>query len=269
MTHPLIFSLAGLAALLPAALFAWRSLGQGAASTQMALTLVAFTGSLVAVVMPVLAAGGWISGLSGTLWLSVAASLGVFLLLGKIKPQSLRLGTLLFPYLILLGVLAAIWSSVPGKVSLAQAPESWLVVHILFSVATYALATIAAMAALSVLFKQRALKRKQQSPFYSSLPSVADGDGLLIGLLMAAGAVLGVGVVTGSALQVITTGSLVPFDHKSVLSLSALVVIAVLIWMHQRVGLRGQRASHLVLATYLLLTLAYPGVKFVTDILIG
>ena len=40
-------------------------------------------------------------------------------------------------------------------------------------------------------------------------------------------------------------------------------------FLHHRTGLRGQRAARLILIAYLLVTLAYPGVKFVTDVLMG
>jgi ABC-type uncharacterized transport system permease subunit len=39
--------------------------------------------------------------------------------------------------------------------------------------------------------------------------------------------------------------------------------------LHYRSGLRGRRAARVVLVAYLLLTLAYPGVKFVTDVLLS
>jgi ABC-type uncharacterized transport system permease subunit len=39
--------------------------------------------------------------------------------------------------------------------------------------------------------------------------------------------------------------------------------------LHWRTGLRGRRATRFVLTAYLLLTLAYPGVKFVRDVLLS
>jgi ABC-type uncharacterized transport system permease subunit len=38
---------------------------------------------------------------------------------------------------------------------------------------------------------------------------------------------------------------------------------------HYRSGMRGRRAARVVLLAYLLLTLGYPGVKFVTDVLMA
>ncbi|HMB77592.1 MAG TPA: cytochrome c biogenesis protein CcsA, partial [Kiloniellaceae bacterium] len=64
-----------------------------------------------------------------------------------------------------------------------------------------------------------------------------------------------------------SAGTLLVFDHKTLFSLSAFGLIALLLLLHQKSGLRGRRAARLVLIAYLLLTLAYPGVKFVTDIL--
>jgi 2C-methyl-D-erythritol 2,4-cyclodiphosphate synthase len=67
----------------------------------------------------------------------------------------------------------------------------------------------------------------------------------------------------------IASGELLAFDHKTVLSLLAFAIIGALLVLQFRSGLRGRRAARLVLAAYLLLTLAYPGVKLVTDVLIG
>jgi len=62
---------------------------------------------------------------------------------------------------------------------------------------------------------------------------------------------------------------LVAFDHKTVLSLAAFAVIGALLFAHKRVGLRGRRAARIALCAWLLLTLAYPGVKFVTSVLMA
>jgi ABC-type uncharacterized transport system permease subunit len=268
MAHPLLFSIAATATLLPVALAALRPRDSNPDMGRAWLALIAFAGSMVAVVMPFITQGAWVSGFSSTLWLSISASLAAFILLSFLKPQVWRLQALFFPYLLLLGLLASVWSGAEAHHELRHKLDALLVLHIFFSVATYALSTVAAVAALAVLLQQRALKRKEPTRLTRSLPSVADGDRLLVTLLLAAGTVLGVGVVTGSVLQLTNYGAVLPFDHKTVLSLVALVVIALLLWLHQSSGLRGRRASQLVLACYLLLTLAYPGVKFVTDVIL-
>lgn len=46
-------------------------------------------------------------------------------------------------------------------------------------------------------------------------------------------------------------------------------MIGVLLAAYRFVGIRGRAAARIVLVAWLLLTLAYPGVKFVTEVLIG
>jgi ABC-type uncharacterized transport system permease subunit len=64
-------------------------------------------------------------------------------------------------------------------------------------------------------------------------------------------------------------GRLLVLDHKTTLSIAAFVAIALLLAAHRFTGIRGQQAARGILLAYLLLTLAYPGVKFVTDVLMS
>jgi ABC-type uncharacterized transport system permease subunit len=63
--------------------------------------------------------------------------------------------------------------------------------------------------------------------------------------------------------------TLLVFDHKTVFSLLAFLVIGILLLLHRVSGLRGRRAARIALLGYLLLTLAYPGVKVVTQIILA
>ena len=88
-------------------------------------------------------------------------------------------------------------------------------------------------------------------------------------LLAVSEAVLALGIATGMARDYLGSGQLIHFDHKTLLAVLAFLGIGALLILHHRSGLRGQRAARLVLLAYLLLTLAYPGVKFITDVVIG
>jgi len=59
------------------------------------------------------------------------------------------------------------------------------------------------------------------------------------------------------------------FDHKTLFSLLTFGIVAGLLVMRTRTGVRGRQSARYVLLAYLLLTLGFPGVKFVTDVLIG
>ncbi|MDH3921061.1 MAG: cytochrome c biogenesis protein CcsA, partial [Rhodospirillales bacterium] len=180
-----------------------------------------------------------------------------------------RLTAILAPYLCILGILATVWGQVPEQGEPYGPTDSWLVVHILVTMATYGLATIAAVAGAGVFLQERALKRKKPTALTRLLPSIADGERLELRLLTIAELGLGVAIVTGMALQYLLSGQVLIVDHRTLLSLLAFAVIGVLLVLHFRSGLRGKRAARWVLVVYLLLTLAFLGVKFVTDVLIG
>jgi ABC-type uncharacterized transport system permease subunit len=180
-----------------------------------------------------------------------------------------KLTPLLLGYLFVLGLLATLWLNEPERPLSGLAPAGWLQVHILVSVVAYGLLTLAAVAGAAVALQERALKTKHPTAFSRQLPAVAEGEALQERLLIASAIVLAVALASGSALSWRETGVLLRLDHKTVLSLATFVVIVVLLWLHHGQGLSGRRAARYVLVAYLLLTLAYPGVKFVTDVVIG
>ena len=148
-------------------------------------------------------------------------------------------------------------------------PGTWFSVHIGVALATYALLTLAAITGLAIFIKERALKLKRSaSGIAPALPSVVDSEMLQSLLLGAAVIVLLCGLATGIALQNNLTGHVLAFDHKTVLSLVTLAILVALWLVNSLFGMRGRTVSRFVLVAYLLLTLAYPGVKFVSEILI-
>ncbi len=260
------FSIAALAALVPATLLTLR-VGKGRDAIFWAALGVAAAGSLAWAAA--LFADRWHTGLSAALWVSISASLIVFIALSAVSAQAWRLAPLLLPYLLVLGVIATVWTQAPERPLPVGAPPVWLGVHIFVSVLTYALLTIAAVAAAAVVLREWALIRKRPIGPTPALPSVADCESLQFRLLIAGEAVLGAGLLTGIATQYGEDGRLVELDHKTLLSVVAFAVIGLLLLAHGRTGVRGRRAARYVLLAYLLLTLAYPGVKFVTDVLLA
>jgi ABC-type uncharacterized transport system permease subunit len=258
--------LAALLSLLPAALLLIRPRPRRD-SVVWSLLLVAVLGpaSLVAVQN----AGGWQPSLSGALWVCVAAAMILFAVIVALNETAWRLLPLLAVYCLLMGLVGTLVAAVPRETLPPANSAAWLDLHIAVSVATYGLATIAAVAAFAGWLQERGLKRRQSSAFLQSLPAIADGERLLQGLLTGAEIVLGIGILSGMATQYFMSGRLLVFDHKTTLSLLAFVVIGVLLLLHWRTGLRGRQATRLVLTAYLLLTLAYPGVKFVRDVLLS
>jgi ABC-type uncharacterized transport system permease subunit len=189
-------------------------------------------------------------------------------LLAAVTRQAWKLTPLILSYLLLLAILALLWQHGPER-ALRGAASPWVVIHIAVSVITYGLVTIAAAAALAASLQENALKRKQPTALTERLPSIADCEYLLVRLLIASEAVLALGLASGLATLYAEQGAVIMIDHKIVLTITAFVVIGGLLIAHFSSGTRGRVVSRWVLVAYLLMTLGYPGVKFVTDVLMA
>ena len=212
--------------------------------------------------------GGWPTGLAAALTVTVAACLTAYTGLCLLAAPAWRLARLLLPYLLVLSLLAAVAHLQGIGRFVAGAPPLWLDVHIVVSLTTYALLTLAAVAALAGVIQARALKRKRPTRFSRALPAVADSEVMEIRLLALTEAVLGAGLMSGMALLYQETGQPWRFDHKTLFSAAAFLVIGALLIARAHSGVRGRAAARLILVAYLLITLAYIGVKFVREILL-
>ncbi len=262
----LALNLSALAALVPASLLAVRpgsSVGMRLWFAIAVAAVGAFGWSIARL------ADQWDPGLGVALWVSVAAILLAFAVVVLARPWAGRLASLLGPYLLVMGAIAVLADRPEPVGVVGRLPEAWVIVHILVSLMTYALATLAAVAGLSVVLKGDALKAKRDSGWRAGLPAVADADRLQFQLLLLALVVLGIGIASGMALEIAETGRLMAIDHKTVLSLVAFLVVAIVLGLHAWSGLRGRRAARVVLVVYLLLTLAYPGVKAIRGVMTG
>jgi ABC-type uncharacterized transport system permease subunit len=259
--------LAPLAAIaqLPPALLAWRR----APGRLAFLAAVAVALALPAGLVFYWIAGGWPTGLAAALWLAVAAAVLAFLVAALASREAAGLAILLGPYLALLGLLGiAVMPAAPRTLDSAV-PSAWLVVHVGAALATYGAVTLAAVAALAILIQERALKTKAPSALSRRLPSVALCERIEIRSLALAAIVLGAGIASGFASAYLSGRGAPPLDHKSVLSLIAFAAIAGILILRRVSGMRGRAAARWVLAAHLALALAYLGVKFVSEILLG
>jgi len=259
-------AVAALIGLLPLGAVAWRGLDGKAAAFWPSLA-VALAGT--AALLGVEARRGWPTGFADALWLSIGACLLAYAVLGALSREGRRLGVVVVPFLAASGLLATIWFSGPARMLYPEVGSIWVAIHVGASLATYALVTLAAGAGVAILVQERAIKRKARGALSNRLPSVAACERIELYLLVAAAIVLGAGVATGMAWSYLQGRSLLPVDHKSVLALIAFVLILGVLALHRLTGLRGRAAARWVLGASLALILAYPGVKFVSEILLG
>lgn len=204
-------------------------------------------------------------GLASALWLTAASVLCVFAVLAWLRPISTRLGTLLFPYLAVLGILALASLRSPGE---TIETSVWGMAHAVIALLANALVTVAAVAALAVVIQERALKAHRRSSLAGRLPGAAESEGVQGILLGIAAVALALGVATGTAVQIEESGRAVIFNHKTVLTVAALVLIAGLSIMDFKSGLGGRRLARGILVSWLVLTLGFLGVIFVKNVIL-
>lgn len=271
MSQNFFLSLTALLTLVPASVYPYRRTGgQGGEGRTLAYwgaLLLAAAGPGMWAILQV--AGQWQTGFSTALWVTVAASMALFLGFSVLHRSAWRLSPLLLPYLLAVGALATLTEDAPAPVLRGGAPGVWIDLHIAISVFTYALLTLSAVASLAAFLQERALKTKRPTALTRFLPPVADSERLQVALLVASEVVLGAGLATGMAVLHFEQGLSLRVDHKTLLSLATFAVVGALLIAQFRTGVRGRTAARMVLIAYLLLTLAYPGVKFVSNILVG
>lgn len=271
MSQNVVLSLTALLSLLPASLFPYSRIGgsgpQGRSTAFWAALGLAVIGPLAWSYVQL--GGAWHTGLSTALWVTIATCMVLFTVLCLMTRPAWRLTPLLLPYLLLVGLLAMLAQGQPEPLLRGAGAGPWIELHIAVSVVTYALLTLAAVASLGSFLQERALKAKRPTPLTRFLPSVAECDRLQVGLLTGSEVVLGIGLITGMAVLYREQG--VPFraDHKTIFSLASFLVIGGLLLAHARTGMRGRAAARIVLIAYLLLTLGYLGVKFVSNVLLA
>ncbi len=136
--------------------------------------------------------------------------------------------------------------------------------HLIFSLLAYAILTLAMLHAIMHLLLDRSLKHKQIGPIVQTLPSLFDLENHMYAQVRTATWLLTLGIMTGIAWQWgYFDHHLDLISHKVILSIFSWIVLLVLLTMRKRAGWQGRRASWMVITAYLLLLLAYFGVRIV------
>lgn len=212
----------------------------------------------------------WRPGFADALWVTIFACLLGYAA-AAVDAAARKLAPIIAPYLAALGLAAVIWADQPHfERAAAQGDHPGLLhVHVAASVAGYALLTLAGLTALAVLIQARALKARRPTLLSRRLPAVADGDRLQYRLMTASALALALGLATGLAKNHLAGASLLKLDHKTLLALLACCIVGGLAALHRFGGVRGRAGARAAVAAHLALTFAFPGVKFVTDVVLG
>ncbi len=145
--------------------------------------------------------------------------------------------------------------------------EKGIGVHILFSILAYSMLGMATVQALLLSVQERHLHNRNPGGFIRALPPMETMENLLFQM-----------IIIGFVLQSMSLASGVVYlddmfaqhlVHKTVLSILAWAVFAILLWGHWRYGWRGRTAVRWTISGFITLLLAYFGSKYVLEILLA
>lgn len=155
----------------------------------------------------------------------------------------------------------------PSEHFLSGEAATGLKLHILISILSYSLFCIAACQAALLAIQNRHLHSKRPGGFVRALPPLETMETLLFRIIAAAFILQSLSLISGALyLDDIFAQHLV---HKTVLSITAWLVFAILLIGRWRFGWRGRTAIRWTMGGFITLLLAYLGSKWVLEVLLG
>ncbi len=135
--------------------------------------------------------------------------------------------------------------------------------HLLISLIAYAVLTLATVHAVMHIMLDRALKKKRLSPMIQALPSLFDIERYMIAQIKAATLLIGLSIVSGLSWQWMAYQHFALLNHKVLLALFSFGVLVLLLIKRRQAGWPTRVVSRVTLTAYILLLLAYFGVKLI------
>ncbi|HEY9148877.1 MAG TPA: cytochrome c biogenesis protein CcsA [Gammaproteobacteria bacterium] len=201
---------------------------------------------------------GFFHVLSLTSWLGA-----VIVLFSALKRPVENLAIVVLPFT---AVALLLQSTVSGGEMQVVVPASGLRAHILLSIFSYSLLAIAALQALLLAVQNRHLRNRHPGGFVRALPPLETMEQLLFQMIGVGYILLSLSLLSGATyIEDIFAQHLV---HKTVLSLAAWLVFAVLLWGRWRYGWRGRVAIRWTLIGFVALMMAYFGSKLVLELIL-
>ena len=141
--------------------------------------------------------------------------------------------------------------------------------HLAMAFAAYALFTIAALHALLIALAEKHLHKAVPPAVVAGLPPLLTLEKLLFRMVQAGFFLLTLTLLSGALFSEEIFGHPAPFNHKTVFGLISWLIFAALLLGRRIYGWRGRTAIYWTLTGFISLMLAYVGVKFVVEVLLG
>jgi ABC-type uncharacterized transport system permease subunit len=165
--------------------------------------------------------------------------------------------------LLILGAIAAVITGLEDAPSVTAALDWHVRAHVLVSIMSYGLLTVGAIVAIYAMIQERRLHSKQLTSFSSLFAPLETTEKLLFGITAAGSTGLAIAILLG--LSFVENLFAQHLAHKAVFSILALIVFGTLLAGRFIAGWRGRRAIKLYLGGFLLLCLAYFGVRLILE----
>ncbi len=194
----------------------------------------------------------------------VAWLVALLLTLSMITVNIECLGIIVFPFAALMLIL----DFLPAEPHLlGYHVETGMLLHILFSILAYSLLSIAAVQALLLYIQDSHLHNKHPGGFVRALPPLETMEILLFRIIGLGFVILSIALLSGIIyLQDMFAQHIV---HKTILSVIAWLLFAVLLWGRWKFGWRGRIAIRWTYSGFIMLMLAYFGSKFVIELILN
>ncbi len=186
----------------------------------------------------------------------------LLLLLVTVRQRVESLGVFVFPFAALMVLLQMLDLEGPVLKQLGGG----LQFHIIASIIAYSLLSVAAVQAVLLYIQDSHLHNKHPGGFIRTLPPLETMENLLFRMIGLGFIVLSISLLSGLFyLEDILGQHMV---HKTVLSVIAWVLFAVLLFGRWRFGWRGRTAIRWTISGFVMLMLAYFGSKFVIELVL-
>lgn len=207
------------------------------------------------------------AGINLSLWpvsVLILFAVNLIVLASSIKKPVHSLLILLFPAASLGLLLALLFNpAIPHSEHLSPS----IGIHVLFSLLSYSLFTIAAVQSLLLAYQHYQLKHHHPGGLLTGLPPLQTMEALLFEVIWCGFILLTLGLLSGFLF--VDNFMAQHLAHKTFFSMVAWLLFAILLWGRHRLGWRGNIAIRWTLGGFASLALAYWGSKFVLEVILG
>ena len=172
------------------------------------------------------------------------------------------LGLFLLPIIIA----AIVLTIIKPEIHVSTSNVRGLQFHILFSLFAFSVLTISAIQSILLLNQDRHLRNAELQGITRALPPLHETEKFMFQTITIGFVLLSVALFTGFLF--LENMFEQQIAHKTILSILAWILFAVLLWGRWKFGWRGQTAIRWTLGGFVFLILAYLGSKFVQEILL-